>query len=172
MVNSAVSGRRLASPVRVTLASELGGELDGAWWPHTVALGAELPELADFLLPRLGRILDISINWSSLAGSPDLDSLCRPLMARPCRPISQRVMTINGATTGATLIVIPSRTSVALAVMILRCAAGLHIAAREQIDEPFLTADQIVRSAAAEGARCARVPGEIEPSTSASGIQP
>jgi hypothetical protein len=152
-MNSAVSGRRLASPVRVTLATELGGELDGAWWPHTVALGTELPELTESLFPRLGRILDIGINWSSLAGSPDLDSLCRPLMQRPCRPISQRVMTLDGAETRATLIVIPSRTSVALAVMILRCAAGQHIAARERIDEPFLTADQIVRSAAAEGAR-------------------
>ena len=165
-------GRRLASPVRVALAEELGGDLDGAWWPHTVALGAELPELTDCLFPRLGQILDISINWSSLAGSPDLDSLCRPLMERPCRPISQRVMTITGTKTRATLIVIPSRTSVALAVMVLRCAAGLHIAAREQVDEPFLTADQIVRSAAAESARCAPRLLEMDPSTSVSRIQP
>ncbi|OBF92110.1 hypothetical protein A5791_14525 [Mycobacterium sp. 852002-51163_SCH5372311] len=162
----------MASPVRVSLASELGGELDGAWWPHTVALGAELPELADSLFPRLGRLLDISINWSSLASSPDLDSLCRPLLARPCRPISQRVMTISGTKTRATLIVIPSRTSVVLAVMILRCAAGLHIASREQIGEPFLTADQIVRSAAAEGARCAQRLRELDPSAAAPRLQP
>ena len=30
----AVRGRRLASPVRVTLALGLGGDLDGAWWPR------------------------------------------------------------------------------------------------------------------------------------------
>ena len=155
-MNSAVRGRRLASPVRVTLGCELGGDLDGAWWPHTASLGAELPELTESLFPRLGQILDISLNWSPLAGSPDLDALCRPLMVRPCRPVSQRIMTINGTKARATLIVIPSRTSAALAVMLLRRAAELHIAAAEQLNEPFLTADQIVRAAAAEGARCAR----------------
>jgi Family of unknown function (DUF5994) len=170
-VTSAVHVRRLASPVRVTLAFELGGDLDGAWWPHTASLGTELPELTETLFNRLGRVRDISVNWSPLAGSPDLDSLCRPLMVRPCRPISQRVMTIYGTKARATMIVIPSRTSTALAVMLLRRAAGHHIAAAERIKEPYFTADQIVLSAAAEGARCARQPRELDPATTAPKIQ-
>ena len=154
-MNNAARGRRLASPVRVTLAFELGGDLDGAWWPHTASLASELPELTDALFTRLGRVIDISVNWSSLAGSPDLDSLNRPRMADSGRPIAQRVMTITGSKALAKLMVVPSRTSAALAVMVLRRAANLPIAGAERDTEPFLTADNIVRTAGlkAYGAR-------------------
>jgi len=147
--------RRLASPVRVALASELGGDLDGAWWPHTASLANELPELTEALSKRLGRVVDISINWSSLAASPDLDSLNRPrVLASP--PIGYRIMTITGSLASAALMVIPSRTSAALAVMVLRRAAHLPIGRAEREVEPFLAADRIVSAASAESARCGR----------------
>lgn len=149
-------GRRLASPVRVAVASELGGDLDGAWWPHTASVARELPELTDALFTRLGGIIDISVNWSSLAGSLDYDSLNRPRMVNPGRAIGhQRLMTITGVNGSAKLMVIPSRTSSALAVMVLRRAASLPVAYAERKAEPFLTADHIVRAARAESARCA-----------------
>jgi Family of unknown function (DUF5994) len=95
-MNNAARGRRLASPVRVTLAFELGGDLDGAWWPHTASVADELPELTDALFMRLGRIIDISVNWSSMTGSPDLDSLNRPRVADPGRAISRQRLGCNG----------------------------------------------------------------------------
>lgn len=149
--------RRLASPVRVTLAFELGGDLDGAWWPHTAWVAHELAELTDALFTRLGRIIDSSVNWSSLAGSPDFDSLNRPRIVNPGRAIShERLMTITGDKAPAKLMVIPSRTSSALAVMVLRRAADLPVAHAERKTEPFLTCDQIVRAARAESTRSAR----------------
>jgi hypothetical protein len=48
-MTSEICGRRLSSPVRFTLAAELGGSLDGAWWPHTASIGRELPDLIDAL---------------------------------------------------------------------------------------------------------------------------
>jgi Family of unknown function (DUF5994) len=172
-MNNAARGRRLASPVRVTLAFELGGDLDGAWWPHTASVANELPELTDALFVRLGRIIDINVNWSSLAGSPDLDSVNRPRVADPGRAISHhRLMTITGMKAPAKLMVIPSRTSSALAVMVLRRAADLPFNHAERNSEAFLTADLIVRAARAENARCARRTRELDPHTMAQQIQP
>lgn len=166
-------GRRLASPVRITLAFELGGDLDGAWWPRTASVADELPELADALFTRLGQIIDISVNWSALAGSPDLDLLNRPRIVDPGRVIShQRLMTITGSKAPAKLMVIPSRTSSALAVMVLRRAADLPVAHAERKTEAFLAADQIVRAARAESARCSQGPRELDPHSMAAQIQP
>jgi hypothetical protein len=172
-MTSAARGRRLASPVRVTLAFELGGDLDGAWWPHTASVAAELPELTDALFRRLGRIIDISVNWSSLSGSPDLDSVNRPRVADPGRVISQqRLMTITGIEALAKLMVIPSRTSNALAVMVLRRAADLPVTHAERRTDAFLAADHIVRVARAESARCAGRPQELDLHTIAPQVQP
>ena len=172
-MNSAARGRRLASPVRLTLAFDLGGDLDGAWWPHTASVARELPELTDALFRRLGRIIDISVNWSSLTGSPDHDSLHRPNTTDPGQMIShQRLMTITGSEAPATLLVVPSLTSSVLAALVLRRAAGLPITATEQNTQAFQTADDIVRAARAESSRCARRLQEPGPDSLASQIQP
>jgi hypothetical protein len=156
-MNSAVRGRRLASPVRLTLAIELGTELDGAWWPRTASVARELPELIGALSTRLGQIIDISVNWSSLEGSPDLDSLNRTRTVDPARVVShQRLMMITGSRASANLLVVPCRTSSALAVMVLRQAAAFQIKPAERNTQAFRTADDIVRAARAESARCAR----------------
>jgi Family of unknown function (DUF5994) len=156
-MNNAACRRRLARPVRLTLASELGDDLDGAWWPYTASLASELPGLVDALTGRLGHIIDISVNWSSLAGSPDLDALI-PRAAKPMqdleirheRVIHQRVMVVTGRHAGANLVVVPCRTTSALAVMVLRQAAALPIAPNEVDTEMFRTADTIVRAARVE----------------------
>ena len=155
-VNDAVRGRRLASPVRVTLASKVGDDLDGAWWPHTASVAQELPELAGALFSRLGQVIDISVNWSSLEGSADLDALNRTTPAQPDRAVGhQRLMTITGSHARANLLVVPSRTSSALAQMVLRQAAALPILPAERNTQTFWTADGIVRAARAESALCA-----------------
>ena len=156
-MNHAVCGRRLASPVRLTLAIELGEGLNGAWWPHTASVARELPELIGALSARLGEIFDISVNWSSLEGCPDLNAASRASIADPVRLAShQRLMMISGSQGSANLLVVPCRTSGALAAMVLRQAATLNVMHAERDTEAFRIADDIVRAARAESALCAQ----------------
>jgi hypothetical protein len=139
------------------LAIELGEGLDGAWWPHTASLARELPELMGALSARLGEIVDISINWSSLDGFPELDAVKRASMANAVRVAGhQRLMMVAGTEYSANLLVVPCRTPSALAVMVLRQAATLDIGHAERDTEAFRTADDIVRAARAESAVCAQ----------------
>ena len=59
-----IYGRRLSSPVRFTLASNLGSGLDGAWWPRTASIARELSDLADALRESLGQVIDHRANAS------------------------------------------------------------------------------------------------------------
>jgi Family of unknown function (DUF5994) len=68
-----VGPRRPASPVRLTLASRLGNNMDGAWWPRTGLISRELTELVSALDVRLGQVIDINVNWSSLQRQADLN---------------------------------------------------------------------------------------------------
>lgn len=139
------------------MAMELRTDLDGAWWPHTASVARELPELLDELVGRLGEITGISVNWSSLAGAPNFNALQLAKETDPRRALGdQRMMTITGAAASATLLVIPCRTSVALAVMVLRCAADRPVSQSERDTPIFRTADQLVRAARAESVRRAQ----------------
>jgi Family of unknown function (DUF5994) len=140
---SAAVTRRLASPVRLTLASRLGNEIDGAWWPRTGEISRELPELVSVLDVRLGHIIDINVNWSSLQCPPDLNWL-------GWRAPHQRVMTVGGGTARANLLIVPHRTGAALAILVLRRAAGLPIDPAHRDSRAFQTADCIVRVARGE----------------------
>ncbi|VBA36308.1 DUF5994 family protein [Mycobacterium attenuatum] len=160
-MNRVVGGRRLASPVRVALATELGAPLDGAWWPHTASIARELPELVDALRTRLGKITAITVNWSPLESSPDLDALNRPApggVAVGDRLVGhQRLMRITGSQASANLLVVPCRTSAALAKLVLRRCAGLPAICEERDTQEFQTSDDIVRAARAESALCGRL---------------
>jgi hypothetical protein len=142
MISAAVT-RRLASPVRLTLASRLGNKIDGAWWPRTRLISRELPELVSLLDVRLGQIIDINVNWSSLQRPPDVNWL-------GWRGIHQHVMTVSGRDARANLLIVPYRTGTALAVMVLRRAAGLPIYPAHRDSRAFQTADCIVRLARGE----------------------
>ncbi|MFY9917631.1 MAG: DUF5994 family protein [Mycobacterium sp.] len=142
-----------AGPIRLTLVAELGrGALDGGWWPYTGSIAKELPELIEALERPLGPIADIAVNWGSLEGVPDLDSLHyrgnAAVRSRNGRP--QRVMTVTGSRACARLLVVPCQTSTALAVMLLRQAAGLPILSAHRDTEAFRTADDIVCAARTE----------------------
>ena len=142
-MTSTPATRRLASPVRLTLASRLGNEIDGAWWPRTGLISRELPELVSVLDARLGRVIDINVNWSSLQRPPDLNW-------DGWRVIHQHVMTVVSRKARANLLIVPYRTGTALAVMILRRAAGLPIYPAHRDSRAFKAAGNIVRVARGE----------------------
>ncbi|OBF60919.1 hypothetical protein A5756_02780 [Mycobacterium sp. 852002-53434_SCH5985345] len=135
--------RRSASPVRLTLAGRLGNKIDGAWWPRTGLISRELTELVSILDVPLGQVLDINVNWSSLQRQHDLN-WDWGLGARP------HVMTVDGRDARAKLLIVPHRTGTALAVMVLRRAAGLPVYAAHRDSHAFHTADCIVRTARGE----------------------
>jgi uncharacterized protein DUF5994 len=138
-----VGARRSASPVRLTLASRLGNEIDGAWWPRTGVISRELPELVSALEVRLGHVDDINVNWSSLQCQQDL-SFAWWQGTRP------HVMTIGGRDARAKILIVPYRTATALAVMLLRRAAGLSVLAAHRDSRAFVTADSVIRAARGE----------------------
>jgi hypothetical protein len=132
----------------------LGSGLDGAWWPHTVSIARELSDLTDALREPLGEVIDIGVNWSPLQGVPNLDLLNRrgvsAMLGQDSRRL--RVMTVAGGRAKAQLLVVPCQTSLALAVMLLRQAAGLPVLFEHQRTPAFHTAGSIVRAARAQHA--------------------
>lgn len=135
-----LGGRRNANPVRLSVAGELGRDIDGAWWPRADRITNELPRLVAVLTPLLGHITTINVNWPSLQRPPDLN--------RPGWELKrQHVMTLDGRQACANLLIVPYATHTALAMMVLRCAANLPINAAD-LDKPaFVTADSILRAA-------------------------
>jgi uncharacterized protein DUF5994 len=151
-MTAATKRRRLENPIRVTLATPLGDALDGAWWPHTSSIARELRDLIDVLERPLGQVVDIDVNWSSLAGLPNLDSLNwrGNAVVSVNETRHQRVMTLTGRRARARLLVVPWWASTALAVMLLRRAARLPIQSIHQDTEAFRVAENIIRAARAE----------------------
>jgi hypothetical protein len=148
------SGRRLASPVRITLAPQFGGTVDGAWWPRVTCLAHELADLVDAVHQRLGAITDITLSWPSTEGTPDSARFASPM--NKIRPHSTHlhVMALVGRHASANLLIVPYLTTSSLAVMVLRLAAKMPISGVQQVTETFRVADDIVRTACADRAMC------------------
>ncbi|GBE67267.1 hypothetical protein MFM001_37290 [Mycobacterium sp. MFM001] len=144
--------RPRGTPVRLTLSLRLGHDIDGAWWPRTPSIARELPELIALLGTRLGDIIGINVNWSASHGPPKLDSY-------GWEAKRQHVMTITGTSGSATLLIVPCRTDTALAVLVLRRAAGLPIDPLHLDTPAYRTAEGVVRAARAQST-CA-VPAEL-----------
>ena len=152
-MNGMRASRRLARPVRVALATLLGSDIDGAWWPRTASVAGELPELIEALHRPLGEIVDISINWSSTERAPDLESMSYCAKSMPgWRDGRQHIMVIAGRRARAKLLVVPHMTTPALGWMVLRRAAAVPIPAAEQDSHVFHTADFVMRTAQTESA--------------------
>jgi hypothetical protein len=133
-------GRGQANRVRLLVAVELGREIDGAWWPHADRITNELPNLVAALVPALGDIDSINVNWSALQRPPELNW-------RGWEQKRQHVMTVSGRHSSANLLIISYATNNALAVMLMRCAANLPIDAADRDKPAFLRADSILRAA-------------------------
>ncbi|WP_301121300.1 DUF5994 family protein [Mycolicibacterium fortuitum] len=111
--------------VRVSVAGELGGGINGAWWPRTAVLTTELADLVTTLTTLVGDVTALNVNWPPGAPPPDYN---RPgwQYHRP------HIVTISGGHNQLRLLVIAHTTRAPLAVTLLRRAAGqpIHPAAR------------------------------------------
>jgi hypothetical protein len=140
--------RRPDTLVRLCLARELGRDIDGAWWPRADRITNELPGLITTLIPLLGDITSINVNWPPLQRPPDFNW-------PGWQHKRQHVMTINGGDARANLLIIPYATESALALMVLRRAADLPVDPVDRTKPAFLTASSIVQAALQErSARC------------------
>jgi hypothetical protein len=88
-MTSALTGRRSAKAVRLSVAAQLGDDIDGAWWPRADRITVELPNLVAVLTPLLGDITSINVNWPPLQRPPDFNW---PGWEHKL----QHVMTVNG----------------------------------------------------------------------------
>ncbi len=119
MIGPAV-GRCQANSLRLTLAVELGHEIDGAWWPHADRITNELPNLVAVLTPLLG---DIHLHQCELVTAatttgPQLAGVGAQAPARNDAPVAHIIPPICSS--------FPPTHS-ALAIMLMRCAANLPI---------------------------------------------
>ncbi len=135
-----LGGRRRANPVRLSVARELGREIDGAWWPRADRMTNELPGLVAVLTPLLGDIGSINVNWPPLQRPPDFNW---PGWEHK----RQHVMTVSGGDACVNLLIIPYATYSALALMVLRRAADLPVDPADQNKPAFLTAGSILQAA-------------------------
>ncbi len=55
------------------MARELGRAIDGAWWPRADRITNELSDLVATLMPLLGDIMSINVNWHLLQRPPDFN---------------------------------------------------------------------------------------------------
>jgi Family of unknown function (DUF5994) len=144
-----LGARGQANPVRLSVARELGRDIDGAWWPRADRINNELADVVAVLTPLLGDISSINVNWSPLERPPDCNW---PGWERR----HQHVMTISGTLARANLLVISYTTHSTLALLVLRCAAHLPIHATDRDKPAFLTADAIVQAATRQQRGCDR----------------
>ena len=133
-------GQRRAAPIRLTLMSELGHDIDGAWWPRTGRIGGELPDLVVAVSPRLGEVTGITVNWPPLQRPPDLNW-------QGWQHKHQHVITVQGGEARANLLIIPYSTNGTLALMMLRLAANLPVDRAARDTPPFHTAGAILSAA-------------------------
>jgi len=145
---------RSANPVRLSLASELGGEIDGAWWPRVDRMTRELPGLIQALTPSLGEITSINVNWPHLQRPPDFN-----WPGWETKP--QHVITVNGDKARVRLLIVAYTTHSGLALMVLRRAAGLAIVPADRDKPAFVTAGSIVQAALTQRAVMPQVPQNV-----------
>ena len=145
----AIGTRRQANPIRLSVARELGSEIDGAWWPRADRITNELPEVVAVLTPLLGAVTCINVNWSSLQRPPDLNW-------PGWEGKRQHVMTVSGASACANLLIVSYATHAALALMVLRRAANLPIERVDQDKPAFMLAGSILRAAQQQRERASR----------------
>lgn len=152
-MNGLLGTRRVARPVRVVLAPNLGADIDGAWWPHTGSTAGELPQLIGALHRPLGEIVDICVNWSATDGALDFNSIltsARPKAAAEHR--RHRLMRIVGRNAQANLLVVPHMTTPALGNLVMRCASGRPLVGSERESQWCAAAESVLRDASAESA--------------------
>jgi hypothetical protein len=133
-------GRGRANHIRVSVARQLGRDIDGAWWPRADRITNELPDLVAVLTPLVGDIVSINVNWPPLQRPPDFN-----WPGSDCK--LQHVMTVRSTHACVNLLIVPYATYSALALMVLRRAANLPITPADRDKPAFLTAGSILQAA-------------------------
>jgi hypothetical protein len=105
-----------------------------------VALLGEITKIPGVQPPLLGGISSINVNWPPLQRPPDFNW-------HGWEHKRQHVMTLNGVDARVNLLIVPYATYSALALMVLRCAAGLPVAPADRDKPAFLTAGSILQAA-------------------------
>jgi Family of unknown function (DUF5994) len=139
-MTGSVGSRGRARSIRVSVAPELGRDIDGAWWPRVDRITNELPRLVAVLTPLLGHITSINVNWPPLQRPPELNW-------SGWEHKRQHVMTVGAGDARANLLIVSYSTYSALGLMLLHCAANLPIDAADCNQRAFLTAGSILRAA-------------------------
>ncbi|HEY2197137.1 MAG TPA: DUF5994 family protein [Mycobacterium sp.] len=124
--DSTRTGPRITPRLRLKPKGSTAGSVDGAWWPHSDDLPAELPDLLAVLSIRLGPIDRVTYNFADWATAPTEfptgDDMVR-LSGYYQQPVNTiQVVGINR--TKLALLVVPSRTDPEHAHDILMSAAG------------------------------------------------
>ena len=111
-------------------------------------MGRELVDLVDALLPAIGEVIDIKINWMAESRTPVLSTM-PPSVASHMgwNGSEQRLMNLTGSLASTTLLVIPTMTPAPLALMVMRRAASRPVPGAEHGTPVFEAADRIVRAA-------------------------
>ncbi|MCT7658383.1 DUF5994 family protein [Mycobacterium deserti] len=153
-MNGLTGTRRLARPVRLSLARDLGGDIDGAWWPHSAAVARELPEFIQLMHRPLGEVLDICVNWSNSEAAMDLSTIASGAgLVRGAQHRRPRLMAVTGRDGCLRLLVVPHLTPQALGTMVMRCAAAMPAPEPGREAQLLETANTVIRLAEAESAR-------------------
>lgn len=114
----------------------------------------ELPGLIDALTPSLGEITSINVNWPHLQRPPDFN-----WPGWETKP--QHVITVVGDKAQVRLLIVAYTTHSALALMVLRRAAGLMIMPADRDKPAFVTAGSILRAALTQHAPISQVPQNV-----------
>ncbi len=96
---------RQASPSRsLRLELDAAGDVDGAWWPHSRDLVAELTDLLSALRPGLGPICRVIYHLDEWSSAPrELDSAGQRVRLDGYRHRPARTLDLIGRDIGATL---------------------------------------------------------------------
>jgi hypothetical protein len=111
--------------LRLKSAHRSCGHVQGAWWPHSTRLTAELPELLDTLAPRLGTIARVSYHAGDWSSAPRHAILFGTEVALDTDAESPHTVTVFGEAFGRlTLLVIPPYTEPSEAYATVMAAAS------------------------------------------------
>lgn len=116
-------------------------------------MARELPDLIEAVFPMLGEIIDISINWSANSPTPVLSTMSPDIAAKiGGQTPRHRLMYLVSPGAVTKLLVIPTMTAPALALMVLRQAAQRGVAELDCGSKEFEAADRVMCAARAESA--------------------
>ncbi|MFF1690887.1 MULTISPECIES: DUF5994 family protein [unclassified Streptomyces] len=125
----AVEKRTFSLPLRLALASTdtPGALLDGAWWPRSHDLTAELPALTAVLDPLWGRITHVTVNptlWPVIPRKVPVDGHVVSIGWFKAEQDPHKLLLLSYTVGRWDLLVIPPQTDPAIATWLMTAATG------------------------------------------------